>query len=77
LSIGSNRPLREGAWLIPWALPFVPLGVALRVLRKAWDACKELSRARGFVLALSAGALGFAGAEIAFGAGLARVLPHF
>jgi hypothetical protein len=68
---------REAVGLVAGALPFVPLGVAVRLLRNGWVAsadreglaCESLL----FATALAT-ALGFVGIELAIGAGVARAL---
>jgi hypothetical protein len=56
--------------MIAWALPVAPLGIALRLMRKAWARAFECAPARGFVLAAVAVSLGFAAVELWLGAGL-------
>jgi hypothetical protein len=62
--------------MIPWVLPVLPLGAALRFMRNAWARAFDEARVRGVFLAASAGALGFAAAELWFGAGIGRFLHH-
>ena len=74
----AGAPLREADALLRWALPFVPLGIALRAWRNAWASCVEgeaKTRVRGFFGAAFASAIAFVAMELFFGAGLARLLP--
>jgi hypothetical protein len=60
----------DGARLMPWVVPAIPLGIGLRQLYNAWAACDDReagSRLKGlFFAALSAATL-FVAVELGFG----------
>jgi hypothetical protein len=60
----------DGARLVPWALPAIPVGIGLRLLRNAWAKCEEreaLARLKGFSIAAISAATLFVAAELGFG----------
>jgi len=66
----------EAVRLIALALPFVPIGVALRVLRNGWDAAREregLECESLLFAAALATALASVGVELLVGVGLGRI----
>jgi hypothetical protein len=68
----------DGGRLVPYALPLLPLGVALRFLWNGWNAAYEdaypKERLLSAMWAIAAAAVAFVGMELAFGAGLGRLL---
>jgi hypothetical protein len=73
---GAPEVPPDGAKLVPLALPFVPLGVAFRLVRNGWDECFEgetKTRMQGAILAAASACVAFVAAELAFGAGLSRL----
>jgi hypothetical protein len=60
----------DGARLVPWVAPAVPLGIGLRLLRNAWAKCEEGNagaRLKGFCIAALSAATIFLAVELGFG----------
>jgi hypothetical protein len=60
----------DGARLVPWVVPVIPLGIGFRLLRNAWSKCDEreaASRLKGFCLAAISAATLFVSVELGFG----------
>jgi hypothetical protein len=66
-----------GGRLVPWALPLVPLGIALRFLWNGWNAPYEEAFAKerfvGALWSVVAAAVAVVGLELSCGAGVARL----
>jgi hypothetical protein len=75
---GAPEVPPDGAKLVPWLISMVPLGIAFRMLRNAWDKCFEgEARFQGVVLAAFAAGAAFVGVELLFGAGIGRLFTLF
>jgi hypothetical protein len=74
---GPPALMPVGSRLVPFAMPIVPVGIALRLLRNGWTRAKESyfnDRFFGALFAAASAAFAFAAVELLFGSGLLALL---
>jgi hypothetical protein len=73
-TVGPDGPPEippDGARLVPFVVPAIPLGIGLRLLRNAWTACEVRTagaRLKGLLAAAASGATLFVAVELVLGA---------